>query len=579
MIWFDSLRMRTKFLGVIVCAVLGLTLVFGLALSLLNDEMFDGRKDKVRQLAETAYSLVARWESEVRAGRMSEAEAKKAALDDLRAARYGNGDYFWVNDQTPTMVMHPIKAELNGTALADIRTPDGSRLFVDMVAIAKRDGGGFYQYLWPKPGETAPEKKISYVKSFAPWGWVIGTGVYVDDIDRAFLIHAVEFTALVTVVVAMMVALSALVAYLTVKPLDLLGETVELISSESAIPERLLARRDEIGRMARGIHVAIDRFKTKIAEVEQLEANEIALVRGGDTQRKQLVHQFETQITSVATAMDDAIRGLERAVGNLDTSIGTSQQATDSVAAGIFEANENIQSVSDAVGRFMASVADVTRQVADASQLAHLTADDANRTDVSIGKLNDSTRHIDDVTGLIQTVAAQTNLLALNATIEAARAGDAGKGFAVVAGEVKELANKTSSATGEISTHVAMVQSATQSVVGTIHDVAQRVRTMNRNLTAISLATEGQNAALGEISGSLGIAARRSEDAAGSVALLAENADVMRTLATEVHLAVSGLKSSSADLRQQSCSFIWMISGKQGVADAQGQDDGVELFS
>jgi methyl-accepting chemotaxis protein len=571
--------MRTKFLAVIFCAVVGLTLVFGLALSLLNNEMWDGRKAKVQQLVETAYSLVAHWDAEARAGRMSEADARKAALEGLRAARYGANDYFWVNDMTPRMVMHPIKAELEGTSLADIRTPDGARLFTDMVEIAKKDGAGFYPYYWPKPGETAAKKKVSYVKLFAPWGWIIGTGVYVDDIEQAFLMRAIEFSALVTIIVALVAALSALVVHLTVKPLDFLGRTVEAISSESKLPEKLLARGDEIGGMARGIQVAIDRFKAKISEVEHLKSQEITLVRDGENQRKELVGQFESQITSVTAAMDTAISSLERAVENLDRSIGSSQDATSSVAEGIFEANENIQSVSDAVGHFMVLVGDVTRRVVDASELAHLTALDADQTDISIEKLNDSTRQIDSVTSFIQTIARQTNLLALNATIEAARAGEAGKGFAVVASEVKGLATKTSDSTGEISSHVSMVQSATKSVVDTIHGVAGRVRTMNQDLSAISTATESQNTALRNISDRLTAIAQRSNDATGAIAQLSENSEGMRALSKEVHQAVIGLKSSSADLRQQSCNFIWMIGGKPAEANAATQTDDIELFA
>jgi len=233
--------------------------------------------------------------------------------------------------------------------------------------------------------------------------------------------------------------------------------------------------------------------------------------------------------------------------------------------------------VSDAVGQFMVSLGDVTRRVADASQLAQRTATDVDHTDVSIGELDDSTRRIDSVTDLIQTIAHQTNLLALNATIEAARAGETGKGFAVVAGEVKGLANKTSSATGEISAQVVTVQSATKAVVDTIHAVAERVRTMNQNLSAISSATESQNAALRDIGGSLGLAAKRSNDSAATIILLGENSDVMRTMSKEVHQAVIGLKSSSADLRQQSCNFIWMISGKNGAPEG-GDAEEIELF-
>ena len=107
--------------------------------------MIDGKKMKVKELTEAAHSLVSRYEAEVRAGRLSEGDAKQAALADLRSIRYGDNDYFWVNDMTPTMIMHPIKPELDGNALGQMKTPEGARLFVDMADIARNRGGDFYQ--------------------------------------------------------------------------------------------------------------------------------------------------------------------------------------------------------------------------------------------------------------------------------------------------------------------------------------------------------------------------------------------------------------------------------------------------
>jgi methyl-accepting chemotaxis protein len=117
---------------------------------------------------------------------MGEAEAQKAALAELATLRYGGQEYFWVNDMTPTMVMHPIKLELNRKELGGMADANGKRPFVEFVETVKRSDAGFVDYMWPKPGSEAPVAKISYVQCFEAWGWVVGSGIYLDDVDAIF---------------------------------------------------------------------------------------------------------------------------------------------------------------------------------------------------------------------------------------------------------------------------------------------------------------------------------------------------------------------------------------------------------
>src|SRR5205814_10253686 len=116
-------------------------------------------------------------------GDIAVADAQKRALARVAALRYGNNDYFWVNDMQPRMVMHPMKPEMNGNDLSTYKDPNGKTLFVDFVNVVSKDGAGFVPYEWPKPGFDKPQPKLSYVAGFAPWSWVIGTGVYIDDLS------------------------------------------------------------------------------------------------------------------------------------------------------------------------------------------------------------------------------------------------------------------------------------------------------------------------------------------------------------------------------------------------------------
>ncbi|KAB2887382.1 MAG: methyl-accepting chemotaxis protein, partial [Burkholderiaceae bacterium] len=173
-----------KRLGLLVGgAVLGVVI---LATAFLVSErrlVMEERQSSVRQTVEVAHALVAQIHAQVAKGQLSEADAKQRALDALKALRYSGNEYFWVNDMQPRMVMHPINPKLDGQDLSENKDPTGKRLFMEFVRTVREQEAGVVRYLWPKPGSEVPVEKVSYVKGFTPWGWVIGSGVYVDNVD------------------------------------------------------------------------------------------------------------------------------------------------------------------------------------------------------------------------------------------------------------------------------------------------------------------------------------------------------------------------------------------------------------
>ncbi len=148
----------------------------------LESRLMDEKRVATQHVVEVAYSLLEKSAKMVQEGGLTEEAAKRQVLDQIRALRYKENDYFWINDTKPVMVMHPFKPELNGKDLADFKDPNGKHLFVEFVKVCKEKGAGFVDYLWPKPGFDKPVPKVSYVKMFEPWGWVIGSGIYVDDV-------------------------------------------------------------------------------------------------------------------------------------------------------------------------------------------------------------------------------------------------------------------------------------------------------------------------------------------------------------------------------------------------------------
>jgi len=166
-----------------ISALLGILVLFGITLSNTESNLYTLKKEENKHSVEVARTLVAHHYGLQQSGVLSEHEAQTAALAALQNLRFDKTNYFWVNDQTPTMIMHPIKPTLDGKNIANVQDPNGKYLFKEMVDTVQSSGSGFVDYQWPKPNSEVPADKISYVSGFSPWGWVIGSGMYLDDIE------------------------------------------------------------------------------------------------------------------------------------------------------------------------------------------------------------------------------------------------------------------------------------------------------------------------------------------------------------------------------------------------------------
>lgn len=197
----------------IVCALAGIVAITAIVLGSERSLIMEERKTSLRQNVESAHSLIAHFhaQAKAKAGKMPEEQAQQMARDSLRAMRYSGNEYFWINDMRPVIMMHPIRPELDGKDLSDNKDPTGMRLFVEFVNVVKAREAGFVLYLWPKPGSTAPVLKASYVKGFAPWGWLVGSGVYVDAVDSAVNERIVKFGLSALVLAALLLGVSMLI--------------------------------------------------------------------------------------------------------------------------------------------------------------------------------------------------------------------------------------------------------------------------------------------------------------------------------------------------------------------------------
>ena len=191
-------------LATIATAVPLALLLYFYVLPEVERSVYAEKAASIHQVVDIAYTLVTEYEARAVKGEFTREEAQRRAMERIKNLRYNDKDYFWVNDLTPRMIMHPMKSEMNGKDLSTYADPNGKRFFVEMVDVCKVNGEGLVQYMWPKPGSDKPVPKFSQVKLFKPWGWIIGSGVYVDELEAE--IARLRNTILIVIAAALLLA-------------------------------------------------------------------------------------------------------------------------------------------------------------------------------------------------------------------------------------------------------------------------------------------------------------------------------------------------------------------------------------
>ncbi len=314
-------------------------------------------------------------------------------------------------------------------------------------------------------------------------------------------------------------------------------------------------RTDEVGDMAMAVQV----FKDNM-----IKANELTLSAAEETKRREeraeriaaLTQRFDADASELLAAASSASKDMESTANAVSGIANDTNQRATSVASAAEQAAANVQTVASATEELTSSIAEISRQVSQSSEIAGGAVSQAERTDRQIQGLATASQKIGDVVNLISAIAEQTNLLALNATIEAARAGDAGKGFAVVAAEVKELASQTTKATEEISQQIGNVQLETDEAVKAIQEIGETIGEMNAIASGIASAVEQQSSATGEIARNVEEAARGTQEVTENILIVSQSASETGTAATQVTSTAGELRSKSEQLRTQVERFL-----------------------
>ncbi|WP_313388694.1 methyl-accepting chemotaxis protein [Rhodospirillum rubrum] len=376
------------------------------------------------------------------------------------------------------------------------------------------------------------------------------------NIDHTNKVARIGIIAALIAVLIIAAIAGALLRQTIAAPLLALRGTMErLARDDTAVEIPGHERKDEVGAMARAVLV----FKDGMIESERLRARENA-ERIGKEERANtlavLTHDFDTQASSVINDVAEAAGAMQVTASQLTQAADSTAEQSTAVAAAAQEASTNVQTVAAAAEELTSSIGEISRQIAQASQVSQKAVDQAAHTTGIVGGLEQAAKRIGEVVAMINDIASQTNLLALNATIEAARAGDAGKGFAVVAGEVKSLANQTARATDDITQQIGSVQTATGAAVQAINEIATTIGEINEISANIAAAMEQQGAATQEIARNVEQAATGTDQVTRNIHGVNRTVDDTGHSAQEVLNAATRLRDESAAMQTLVTTFL-----------------------
>ncbi|MBF0138044.1 MAG: methyl-accepting chemotaxis protein [Magnetococcales bacterium] len=504
-----NLSVATKVRLIILLAFLGMLALGVFTAQTFKEVLLEDRQLKTKSVVESVHGIFAHFESLEKSGKLTREQAQASALGLIKILRYEGQNYFWINDMYPKMVMHPFKPELDGKDLSGSADPAGKKLFVAMVDVVKQKGEGLVDYLWPKPGFNQPVAKISYVKGFAPWGWIIGSGIYLDDVDVIFMEHFWIFVSVLGAAVALLLVASQILAKNITGPLiECKHMFVSLAEGDLGV-HCAMTRRDEIGELFRSL-----------------------------------------------SSMSDTIRGVVLRVRDAATHVTAGSQelsiSSQTVSQGAAQQAASVEQTSTSMKQIVENIQQNTDNSLQTEKIALQAAKDANEGGQAVAEAVAAMKEIAGKISIIEEIARQTNLLALNAAIEAARAGEHGKGFAVVAGEVRKLAERSQTAAGEIRSLSASTVSVSEKAGSIMAKLVPDIQKTANLIQEISAASREQhegadrvNSALQDLDTVIQQNAAASEEMSGT-------ADEMVEYSTKLNEAVGFFKIGNTNTTSSS---------------------------
>ncbi len=346
---YNDWKIFTKIVSLSLVSILPFVLlVFSYILPSLEEQMYLDKKSKLKHTVEVVYSLVEGQAMLASDNMLSDSETKQKVKEIVQSLRYTDKNYFWINDTEPRMIMHPFQPELNGQSLTESKDPNGIFMFIEMANVAKKEGQGFVNYMWPKPGYDKPVPKISYVKLFEKWDWIIGTGIYVNDIEEE--LSALTSKVIMFLIVAILLAIFAgyIIALKISEPIKTLSEAAEKVTNGELDIQVSEYSDDEIGKLSKAFNTMVTNIKTSIEGLSKknIEAQQAAQEI---LAAKEEVEKYQTHLEELVTQRTEKLSTVNK---NLSTEVIKRKEAEAEVITALVKEKQ----VSELKTRFISTV-------------------------------------------------------------------------------------------------------------------------------------------------------------------------------------------------------------------------------
>ena len=596
---FDFSSMKTRLVMMISGVSLASTILIGgffifenvryneASIASYRQDLESNVETQLKEETQVAVSILDEYNKKAQSGEMTVDQAKKEAADRVRDLRYDDGKgYFWIDTKEGVNVVL-LGRDTEGKSRIDAVDLNGVHYIQEMIKNGLQEGGGFTDLQFAKPGETQPLPKRNYTVLFQPFNWVIGTGVWIDDIDQAVAERTEVYNAKLRsqiltslgVMVVLQLIFIAFARYLggsIAGPIQKATERVQVIGTgdftlseqDAAELDELATRPDEIGTMAHAMKEMNEKVRELMRDVAQTA---------------EYLAAASEELTSTADQAAEVSQAIADSVVNVAGAC--SEQFTD-----VETANDHTQKLTENMESFRKTLRMTSEKVDETSNVAEqggkdvqtaVTSMQSIETNVSgiaklIESLGENSKEIGDIVATISEIADQTNLLALNAAIEAARAGEHGRGFAVVADEVRKLAEQSQDAAGEIASRIGKIQKSTEEAVTAMHSGLGEVMEGTKTVQSMGSSFQG-------IVGMVGEVATSAEDMRSSVKVLTASIDEISNAITQINeksrSVASEAQTVSASTEEETASMHEIAVASRKLAEqAQDLQNAIAVF-